>query len=96
MAQIGMPLRAAAPVALRWMVVFFSLRAALGDTSFRILHFNDVHSRVEPSSKYQGPCKESQRAEGLCFGGFAKLATVVKRERAKGSVIVLDAGDEFM
>lgn len=70
---------------------------AAADTTLRIVHFNDVHARVEPAGKFQGVCPEEDLDAGKCYGGFAKVATIIKEKRAEGDdVLVLDAGDEFM
>lgn len=50
------------------------------DEVVTILHTNDIHGRIE---------------EGKGVIGVAKLATVVEDERAKGTTLVLDAGDAF-
>lgn len=52
----------------------------------RLLHTNDLHSRLEPWVT----------ASGDTVGGFARLATLIDRERAgHPHVLVLDAGDLF-
>lgn len=57
-----------------------------------LLHTNDVHARVEETSKNSGTCGES----GECFAGVARRATMVKRIRnAEKNVLLLDAGDQF-
>ncbi|CAD7700010.1 unnamed protein product [Ostreobium quekettii] len=81
---------------LRALALALAVSPAIADVSFRILHFNDVHGRVEPASRFQSPCSGEDLESGACFGGFAKIATVIKRERASGDVLVLDAGDQFL
>ncbi|WP_028551349.1 5'-nucleotidase C-terminal domain-containing protein [Paenibacillus sp. UNC451MF] len=52
-----------------------------GTKTITILHTNDIHSRVEESK------------EGI---GYAKLATMIKQQRAANpNTLVLDAGDTF-
>lgn len=51
------------------------------ETSFKILHTNDTHGNVKDN--------------GRDAIGFAKFATFVEAEKAKGNVIVVDAGDMF-
>ena len=66
-----------------------------------ILHTNDFHSKVEPISKYDSPCDPEDNTAGECFGGYARLTTVVEAARAKASkdsnagVLLVDGGDQF-
>ncbi|WP_068301124.1 bifunctional UDP-sugar hydrolase/5'-nucleotidase [Pararhodobacter sp. CCB-MM2] len=67
-------------------------------TELHILHFNDFHSRIEPISRYNSTCSAEDDAEGKCFGGAARLYTLVTQMRSAieaegGNVLVLDAGD---
>lgn len=62
-----------------------------------VLHLNDFHSHHEPVDAAAVACGAGQ--EG-CFGGAARLATALSREReaaeAGGRVVALvDAGDQF-
>uniref|UniRef100_A0A6I8NYZ0 5'-nucleotidase n=1 Tax=Ornithorhynchus anatinus TaxID=9258 RepID=A0A6I8NYZ0_ORNAN len=77
---------AAHPPALR--------RAAAGASwELTLLHTNDLHSRLEPTSVESGKCQGPPRA---CFGGVARLATQVGRLRqAHPNVLLLDAGDQY-
>src|ERR1700712_3079790 len=50
-----------------------------------ILHSNDIHAHLEPSA-----------IRGKTYGGLARIATIIKRTRAKEkNVILLNAGDAF-
>lgn len=50
-----------------------------------ILHSNDLHAHEEPSA-----------IRGKTYGGFARIATIIKQTRAKEkNVILLNAGDVF-
>jgi len=88
------------------------LRALLGTTAFialgatpglansqlHILHFNDFHSRIEPINRFNSTCSPSDDAEGNCYGGAARLFTLINQMRdaitAEGDpVLVLSAGD---
>lgn len=74
------------------------LHLLLGSTSAAwdlvLLHTNDVHARVEETSKHSGKCSGSSR--GGCFAGVARRATMVERIRAsERNVLLLDAGDQF-
>ncbi|XP_074541285.1 5'-nucleotidase [Halichoeres trimaculatus] len=56
-----------------------------------LLHTNDVHARVEETSKHSGKC-----GSGECFAGVARRATMINRIRSSGGhVLLLDAGDQF-
>ena len=72
--------------------------AAQADYRLNILHINDLHSRIEPISKYDGTCSAEDDAEGKCFGGVARVKTYLDERRAAladENVITLDAGDQF-
>ncbi|MEM7189668.1 MAG: metallophosphoesterase, partial [Pseudomonadota bacterium] len=61
-----------------------------------ILHTNDVHSRIEPISKYNSGCRPGDNDEGKCFGGAARMATAVRAARADAhNSILVDGGDQF-
>ncbi|KAM9339706.1 snake venom 5'-nucleotidase-like [Symphorus nematophorus] len=65
------------------------------DWDLVLLHTNDVHARVEETSKHSGKCSNSSRSGG-CFAGVARRATVIKRIRStERNVLLLDAGDQF-
>jgi len=66
-----------------------------------ILHTNDVHSRHEPINRFGTACRAEEAAPGTCFGGSARLAAALAAERSAAerdgrTVLVLDAGDQFM
>ncbi|WP_407932957.1 bifunctional metallophosphatase/5'-nucleotidase [Jannaschia ovalis] len=66
--------------------------------TLHILHINDLHSRIEPVSKYDGTCSAEDDAAGECFGGVARIKTFIDGKRAElegENVLVLDAGDQF-
>ena len=69
---------------------------ASADYTVTILHTNDVHSRLEPISRFDSGCEPEDNAEGKCFGGMGRLATAIAD--AKGRVenpLLVDAGDQF-
>lgn len=69
---------------------------AMADYSLTILHTNDFHSRIEPINKYDSTCKPEDNAEGKCFGGTARLDTIIKdRRAASNNSILVDGGDQF-
>lgn len=57
-----------------------------------IIHINDFHARFEEINEQALPCREDE----TCFGGFARMATVVNglKLRRKNSIF-LNAGDNF-
>ncbi|ATG49401.1 multifunctional 2',3'-cyclic-nucleotide 2'-phosphodiesterase/5'-nucleotidase/3'-nucleotidase [Celeribacter ethanolicus] len=72
--------------------------AAHAEYTLHILHTNDLHSRIEPITKYDNTCAEEDNAAGECFGGYARLATKVAEMRAEldgENVLLLDAGDQY-
>ena len=69
---------------------------ALADYSLTILHTNDIHSRIEPISRFDSGCSAESNAEGSCFGGSARLATAIAAARASSpNSILVDGGDQF-
>ena len=69
--------------------------SAAADYKLTILHTNDIHSRVESINKYDSTCNADGEAEGKCFGGMARLKTIINAERAAmadQNVIVLEEG----
>eukprot|EP01026_Neomeris_dumetosa_P033267 TRINITY_DN264_c1_g1_i1.p1 TRINITY_DN264_c1_g1~~TRINITY_DN264_c1_g1_i1.p1 ORF type:complete len:658 (+),score=54.87 TRINITY_DN264_c1_g1_i1:169-1974(+) len=65
-------------------------------TEIVILHYNDIHSRVEPANRFGTSCRKDPDAED-CYGGQARQKTKVDEIRSKEpNVLVLDAGDQFM
>jgi 5'-nucleotidase len=70
------------------------------ETTLHILHINDLHSRIQPISRFDSTCSAEDDAAGECFGGVARVATAINTLRgelleAGENVIVLDAGDQF-
>ena len=78
--------------------IALSTSAAYADFTLNVIHINDLHSRIEPISKYDNTCSEEDNSEGKCFGGVARLATKIAelREQLAGeNVIVVDSGDQY-
>ncbi len=78
----------------------FGLAAGMAAAEYKltILHTNDLHSRIESINKYDSTCNAEDEAEGKCFGGVARLKTIVDTRRgdlADENVLLLDAGDPF-
>jgi len=61
-----------------------------------ILHTNDFHSRIEPITRFDNTCSAKKNAAGDCFGGSARLLTVVRAARSIWTnSILVDGGDQF-
>lgn len=43
---------------------------------FTIVHNNDMHARYDPVKGSSEKCDKDDDAIGLCFGGFARIATL--------------------
>jgi len=76
------------------------LSAGMASAEFtvNILHINDMHSRIQPISRFDSTCSAEDDAAGECFGGAARVATKIGELRAEldgQNVLVLDAGDQF-
>lgn len=71
---------------------------AAADYTLHIIHINDLHSRIEPINRFDSTCNAEDDAAGECFGGVARVKTMVDQLRAElagENVLVLDAGDQF-
>lgn len=78
------------------LVLALAVQAASA-AKFKLLHFNDFHSKIEPNNEYHKSCEKDQLKKGMCSGGLAKAKTFIQRERAKGQpLLVLNAGDDFV
>jgi 5'-nucleotidase len=66
-----------------------------------ILHNNDMHARFEQTGVSTPKCSAADVTSNKCFGGFARVANVVRRYRkdaAEGKippVLYLNAGDTY-
>ncbi|XP_026548373.1 snake venom 5'-nucleotidase-like [Notechis scutatus] len=85
-----------APSAMRRLVGAVCFCAALsvaaaGSFELTILHTNDVHARVEETSRDSGKCTGED-----CYGGVARRAAKIREIRASHrNVLLLDAGDQY-
>ncbi len=62
-----------------------------------VLHTNDFHSKFQPINRFNNSCSAEDNQAGKCFGGYARLATVVRQNRAESpNSLLLDAGDQFL
>lgn len=71
---------------------------AAADYTLNIVHINDLHSRIEPINRFDSTCNAEDNAEGKCFGGYARVATMIaqlREELAGENLLVLDAGDQY-
>lgn len=92
-------LLAALPPALLAPAFLPMTALAAGTVAHRltVLHLNDFHAHHEPADASATTCETGHAG---CFGGAARLATAVARERAAASaagraVVLVDAGDQF-
>lgn len=65
-----------------------------------IIHANDLHSRFNETDKFSGLCTASKKAEGKCYGGFARVSEAVTLAKRKSEVenthaLFLIAGDIY-
>jgi len=73
------------PVVALITLAFLGGSAIAADFTLTVLHNNDVHARVEPA-----------KVRNTEYGGYARLATLVRRLRAtEPNPILLSAGDVF-
>ncbi|MBM2321047.1 MULTISPECIES: bifunctional metallophosphatase/5'-nucleotidase [Marivita] len=71
---------------------------AQADYTLHVIHINDLHSRIEPINRFDSTCSAEDNAEGKCFGGVARVKTMIDQLRSEldgQNVIVLDAGDQY-
>src|SRR5690349_18724022 len=86
------------------LVTFISAaprKLADGNFEMIILHNNDMHARFEQASASGSKCGVADAANNKCYGGFARVAHVVREYRANAtageipSVLFLNAGDTY-
>ena len=88
----------AAILALSASTLGLSVGTSFADYTLNILHFNDWHSRIEGSNKYESTCSAEEETKGECIGGAGRLVTAIAQERKKlegQNVLLLNAGDNF-
>lgn len=72
--------------------------AAQAEFTLNILHINDFHARFDPITGSDSNCNAEDDAAGECFGGIARLKTIIDDTRARykdGNSLLLSAGDNF-
>lgn len=65
-----------------------------------VLHNNDIHARFEQTDKYSAICSPEEVVGNKCYGGFARVSSLVKKYRHEQelggpSVLYLNAGDTY-
>ncbi|KAL2740481.1 protein 5NUC-like [Vespula squamosa] len=65
--------------------------------TLHIVHTNDMHARFEETSRLSAPiCSKQDAAESKCYGGFARIATLVRQARNSSiPTLFLNAGDTY-
>ncbi|XP_076655234.1 protein 5NUC [Halictus rubicundus] len=67
-----------------------------GGLTLRIVHTNDMHARFEQTSRLSGICSKKDASQGKCYGGFARIATLIRQARQSSvPCIFLNAGDTY-
>lgn len=68
---------------------------------FVILHNNDIHGRFDETSSHLTYCTDEDIRDDNCYGGFPRIATVVKEYRNAYHnenglpVLYINAGDTY-
>lgn len=68
---------------------------------FILLHNNDLHGRFDESSIIRTDCRPDEARANKCFGGFARISTLVKQYRNAHQyehglpVLYMNAGDTY-
>ncbi|KAI9227520.1 MAG: Metallo-dependent phosphatase-like protein [Piptocephalis tieghemiana] len=61
-----------------------------------IIHTNDIHAHMDSFSEHGTECSDQEIASYTCYGGAARLHTVVERLRKEHpNALLFDAGDQF-
>ncbi|MFN3547731.1 MAG: 5'-nucleotidase C-terminal domain-containing protein [Mesorhizobium sp.] len=84
--------------ALSVSTLALSTAVSFADYTLNILHINDWHSRIESNNKFESTCSAEDEQKGECFGGAARLVTIIdqRREALSGqNMLLLNAGDNF-
>lgn len=78
-------------------VIFFAFTVLVKAKHITILHTNDIHSRITGDGPEKDYSPEVTNNDEV-LGGFARLATLLKEEKAKNpkGTLILDAGDFLM
>ncbi|XP_043280617.1 protein 5NUC-like [Venturia canescens] len=66
------------------------------DYVLNIVHTNDMHSRFDETSALSTKCLMRDAAARKCYGGFARIATLVRQARKSTTpTLFLNAGDTY-
>lgn len=65
-----------------------------------LLHNNDMHARFEQTDNACSACSPNDSAANKCYGGFARVSSVVKQYRQNAendgsAFLYLNAGDSY-
>jgi len=66
--------------------------------SFKLIHINDIHAHFEEVNVNTGRCHQDQAEAQQCYGGAARIKTMVDRirsEKPEMDSIFLNAGDYY-
>ncbi|XP_043261264.1 protein 5NUC-like isoform X1 [Colletes gigas] len=64
--------------------------------TLRIVHTNDMHSRFEQTSQLSSICSKQDAEAGKCYGGFARITTLVRQARQSPiPCLFMIAGDTY-
>ncbi|KAJ2159051.1 hypothetical protein GGF46_003310 [Coemansia sp. RSA 552] len=83
-----------------YVFVLSGLAVAVSNTaakpnSMRIIHTNDIHAHYSPFNRYGASCTANDTRANTCFGGAARLQTIIGELRSGHSnALLLDAGDQ--
>ena len=81
---------------MRLLGLLLTIIPALHCWELSLLHVNDIHARMEETSKYSSKCKEKDKMKGKCYGGLARMYTAVKNvKEQEENVLWLNAGDFY-
>jgi 2',3'-cyclic-nucleotide 2'-phosphodiesterase (5'-nucleotidase family) len=84
-----------------FLISFVNTSHRFSNFKLIVLHNNDMHGRFDQTGKLSDVCRKNDAENNSCFGGFARIAHVVReyRRRAKDgkipSVLYLNAGDTY-
>ena len=81
---------------MRELGLLLTILPALHCWELSLLHVNDIHARMEETSKYSSKCQEKDKMKGKCYGGLARMYTAVKNvKEQEENVLWLNAGDFY-
>lgn len=83
------------------IVVALPVESGESALDFILLHNNDLHGRFAESTIDRPDCRPEESLTNKCYGGFARISTLVKRYRNDQDkdglpVLFLNAGDTYV